>query len=134
MNDLYNIIPMNPPVSTVELAGREIWIMLEENLERTFSRDPFKQMGGYIKRCLGLTVYFKMENPEGYRVQKIFVGDDEIIPDQYYLAAYVTVQGVPANFGRHRENRGEKSIESMQTYLTKHHPLYSELRGTFIAV
>jgi len=110
-NDLYNIIPMNPPVSTVELTGAEIWTMIEENLERTFSRDPFKQMGGYIKRCLGMTVYFKIENPEGYRVQKIFVGADEIMPDQYYLAAYVTVQGVPAQFGRNRKNLREKSIE-----------------------
>ena len=25
LNDLYNIIPMNPPVSTVELTGEEIW-------------------------------------------------------------------------------------------------------------
>jgi len=40
MNDLYNIIPMNPPVSTVELTGGEIRAMLEENLERTFSCNP----------------------------------------------------------------------------------------------
>lgn len=133
-NDLYNIIPMNPPVSTVELTGIEIWTMLEENLERTFSRDPFKQMGGYIKRCLGMTVYFKIENPAGYRIQKIFVGEKEIIPDQYYSAVYVTVQGVPTHFGRQRKNRAENSIESMQAYLTKHCPLYAELRGTFIAV
>jgi len=35
-----NIIPMNPPISTVELTGEEIVTMLEENLERTFARDP----------------------------------------------------------------------------------------------
>jgi len=43
VNDLYNIIPMNPPVSRVLLKGREIWSMMEENLERTFSRDPFSR-------------------------------------------------------------------------------------------
>lgn len=74
LNDLYNIIPMNPPVSTVELSGAEIREMLEENLERTFSCDPYHQMGGYVKRCLGLTVYFKIENPSGHRIQKLFVG------------------------------------------------------------
>ncbi|MHC1759142.1 MAG: bifunctional UDP-sugar hydrolase/5'-nucleotidase [Negativicutes bacterium] len=134
LNDLYNIIPMNPPVSTVELSGAEIWTMLEENLEKTFSRDPFRQMGGYIKRCLGLTAYFKIENPDGHRIQKLFIGDDEIVPEQYYVAAYVTVQGVPGKYGRRRENRAEKSIEAMQAYLTKHRPLYAELRGTFVAV
>jgi len=134
LNDLYNIIPMNPPVSTVELSGAEIRTMLEENLEKTFSRDPFRQMGGYIKRCLGLTAYFKIENPDGHRIQKLFVGDDEIAPEQYYIAAYVTVQGVPGKYGRRRENRVEKSIEAMQVCLTKHRPLHAELRGTFVAV
>ena len=45
VNDLYNMIPMNPAVSTVELLGDEIVAMLEENLERTFGRDPYDQMG-----------------------------------------------------------------------------------------
>jgi len=27
LNDLYNIVPMNPPISTVELKGDEIWAM-----------------------------------------------------------------------------------------------------------
>src|SRR5450756_764785 len=29
VNDLYNMIPMNPPISTVELTGEEIVAMLE---------------------------------------------------------------------------------------------------------
>ncbi|MCK9307911.1 MAG: bifunctional metallophosphatase/5'-nucleotidase, partial [Methanoculleus sp.] len=33
-NDLWNIIPVNPPVSTVEITGRELRAMMEENLER----------------------------------------------------------------------------------------------------
>lgn len=38
VNDLWKIIPTNPPVSTVELTGAEIAAMLEENLDRTFAR------------------------------------------------------------------------------------------------
>ena len=78
LNDLYNIIPMNPLITTVELTGEEIKSMLEENLERTFSCDPYNQMGGYVKRCLGLNVYFKIENPSGHRIQKLFAGDKEV--------------------------------------------------------
>lgn len=134
LNDLYNIIPMNPPISTVELMGEEIIDMLEENLDRTFARDPYDQMGGYIKRCLGLTVYFKIENPAGTRIQKIFIGDEEIIPNKYYTATYITVQGVPHKYGRNRQDQEPKIIEVMQDYLLGHRPQYSELRGTFIAV
>jgi len=134
MNDLYNIIPMNPPVSTVELTGEELLVMLEENLERTFSCDPYLQMGGYVKRCLGLNVYFKIENPPGHRIQKLFIGNDEVNPDQYYTAAFVTPQGVPQKYGRNRENRSDRIIDAMQTYLIKHSLLNAELRGTFVAV
>lgn len=74
--DLFNIIPMNPVVSTVEITGAEIIMMLEENLERTFSADPMKQMGGYVKRCSGLHVKMRIENPAGNRIQHIFIGDE----------------------------------------------------------
>lgn len=134
LNDLYNIIPMNPPVSTIELIGEEIKGMLEENLERTFSCDPYKQMGGYVKRCLGLNVYFKIENSSGNRIQKLFIGNKEVQPDRYYTAAFVTMQGVPPKYGRHRENRSERVIDSLRAYLVRHHPLYAELKGTFVAV
>lgn len=69
LNDLYNIIPMNPPVSTVDVTGDEVRVMLEENLERTFAEDPYDQMGGYVKRALGLTAFVKIENPNGERIQ-----------------------------------------------------------------
>jgi len=134
LNDLYNIIPMNSPVSTVELTGEEIKVMLEENLERTFSCDPYNQMGGYVKRCLGLNVYFKIENPSGNRIQKLFAGNEELQPGQYYTAAFVTMQGVPQKYGRNRENRSERIIDAMRKYLANHHPIRSELRGTYIAV
>ena len=134
LNDLYNIIPMNPPVSTVELTGEEILAMLEENLERTFSCDPYQQMGGYVKRCLGLNVYFKIENPKGHRIQKLFAGDKEIQPNKYYPAAFVTPQGVPQKYGRNRENQSERIIDAMQKYLAAHRPVKSELRGTFVAI
>jgi 2',3'-cyclic-nucleotide 2'-phosphodiesterase (5'-nucleotidase family) len=134
MNDLYNIIPMNPPVSTVEITGQELLMMLEENLERTFSCDPYLQMGGYVKRCLGLNAYFKIENPAGHRIQKLFIGNEDVNPEQYYTAAFVTMQGVPQKFGRNRENRSERSIDAMQAYLIKHRLLHAELRGTFTAV
>lgn len=134
LNDLYNITPMNPPISTVEISGQELLIMLEENLERTFSCDPYQQMGGYVKRCLGLNAYFKIENPAGHRIQKLFIGNENVNPEQYYTATFITIQGVPENFGRNRETQSERMIDAMQAYLIKHRPLHAELRGTFTAV
>jgi 2',3'-cyclic-nucleotide 2'-phosphodiesterase (5'-nucleotidase family) len=134
VNDLYNMIPMNPPISTVELTGEEIVAMLEENLERTFARDPYDQMGGYVKRSLGLNVTIKIENPPGQRVQQVFVGDEALQPGRHYPTAFVTEQGVAGKYGRNRQHHTERSIEALKTYLTRHRPLRAELRGTFVAV
>ena len=134
MNDLYNMIPMNPPISTVELTGEDIVAMLEENLERTFARDPYDQMGGYVKRSLGLNAYIKIENPPGQRVQQVFVGDERLQPGRYYPTAFVTEQGVAHKYGRNRQHHPERIIDTLKAYLDRHRPLRAELRGTFVAV
>ncbi|MHB1394977.1 MAG: bifunctional metallophosphatase/5'-nucleotidase [Clostridia bacterium] len=134
INDLYNIIPMNPPVSVVDLAGEEILKMLEENLEHTFSSDPFQQMGGNVKRCFGLTAYIRIENPKGNRIQKLFIGPDEVKLDWIYKATFVTEQGVPLKYGTNRQNLEFKSIDALRMYLVRHRPLSEELQETFILV
>jgi 2',3'-cyclic-nucleotide 2'-phosphodiesterase (5'-nucleotidase family) len=132
-NDLYNILPMPVPISTVDLTGKELNAMLEENLERTFSADPFHQMGGYVKRCLGLTVSIKIENPPGTRIQKLFVADEEVQPNKVYRAAYLSAQAVAANYGRNRQDLPQPAHEAMLAYLDKHKPASAELRGTVVA-
>ena len=134
LNDLYNIIPMNPPISTVELKGEEILEMLEENLERTFASDPYEQMGGYVKRALGLNAYIKIENPRGQRIQKVFVGNEPLELGHHYPAAFVTEQGVAQKYGRNREQHSEPCIDALKAYLANHRPMHAELRGTFVAV
>jgi 2',3'-cyclic-nucleotide 2'-phosphodiesterase (5'-nucleotidase family) len=132
VNDLYNLAPMNPEVMTVKLKGAEIWQMIEQNLERTFSRSPFGQMGGYVKRCAGMTTFFKVENPSGSRVQSIFIGQFPIDFAQTYRAAYITVQAVPDTLGADRMHTGIHLIEALEQFLEHNSP--SPLRGSFIEV
>ena len=115
--DLYNIIPMNPVISTVELSGQEIWDMLEENLERTFSKEPLQQMGGYVKRCVGLNIKMRIENPKGNHIQEIYFNDAHLQKDQTYKTAYVTSQGVPEKFGKNKKELEIKAIDAMEIYL-----------------
>jgi sulfur-oxidizing protein SoxB len=132
-NDLWNIIPVNPPVSTVDITGRELRTMMEESLEHTFSRDPYQQMGGYVKRCLGITVYCKIENAPGLRIQELFVGGKRLDPDATYHAAFVTTQGIPERFGTNREDLDIHAIEALERYLRKG-PLEAGLRGSIVAI
>lgn len=119
LNDLWNIIPTNPLVETVELTGDEMRMMLEENLERTFSSNAYEQMGGYVKRCRGLKLYAKIENPPGSRVDGLFVLGAPVDPERLYTVAFVTAQGVPARFGRNRKATGVRAIDALQDYLQR---------------
>ena len=134
VNDLWNIIPTNPPVSLVEMTGAELWEMMEENFERTFSRDPYKQMGGYVKRCRGLNVYFKIENRKGERIQEFFAEGARLEKDKTYTVAFVTEQGVPKKFGTNRRDLDIKAIDALKSYLGKNSPINAELRGAVVAV
>jgi 2',3'-cyclic-nucleotide 2'-phosphodiesterase (5'-nucleotidase family) len=117
LNDLWNIVPTNPPISTVVLSGQEIWDMLEENLERTFAANPYEQMGGYVKRCLGLQLYFKAENPKFHRIDRLFVCGEEVAPQRDYQVSFITAQGVPLKYGRERKSLDIRAVDALKTYL-----------------
>lgn len=123
-NDLYNIVPMNPAVSTVDLTGAEIKEMLEENLERTFCEDPFGQVGGYVKRVFGLQINMRIENPNGHRIQEIYYQGSHLDSKKIYRASFVTSQGVAKKYGKNRTENSQKAVAAMKDYL-KEHPDFS---------
>ncbi|HSJ54295.1 MAG TPA: 5'-nucleotidase, partial [Anaerolineae bacterium] len=134
LNDLWNIIPVNPPVSVCTMTGDEIWAMMEENLEHTFARDPYRQMGGYLKRSLGIKVYVKLENPAGQRIQELFVAGEPAQRDRSYRTTFVTEQGVPSKYGTDRQHLDTDAIAALRRYLRAHDPVDARLRGTVVAV
>ncbi|MFF5380829.1 bifunctional metallophosphatase/5'-nucleotidase [Pedobacter suwonensis] len=123
--DLYNMVPMNPVISIVELTGKEILGMLEENLERTFSADPMGQMGGYVKRCLGIKAYMRIENPKKHRIQQLFIGDQHVEDAGTYLCAFITSQGVPEDIGKNRKDLTDTTIDAIVSYLQSNNPYSS---------
>lgn len=134
LEDLYHITPMDPEIELAELTGAEVWSLLEQSLESTYSPQPRGQMGGYVKRVLGLKAYFKMENPAGSRLQRVFVQDQLLDPDRCYKVAFVTVQAVPEAWGRHRRGTGQHAVAAMRAYLDRHRPLALGQHATFVPV
>lgn len=115
--DLYNMVPMNPVISTVDITGQEIIDMLEENFERTFSANPMKQMGGYCKRYLGLQVKFHIENPYGYRIEEIYYENEHLKKEKIYKVAYITEQGVSDKYGTNRTHLKIAAVQALIDYL-----------------
>jgi 2',3'-cyclic-nucleotide 2'-phosphodiesterase (5'-nucleotidase family) len=130
LGQLHQIIPVNPWVSSLELTGQELWAMLEENLEHTYARDAFGQMGGYVKRCRGLHAYVRIENPNPHRLQQLMVGGEPVKPDRNYRAAFVTEQGVPAKYGHQRQAHAVRAVDALRQYLARHSPVHAQWHQT----
>lgn len=133
-NDLWNIIPTNPMISICKITGEELWEMMEENLERTFSCDPYKQMGGYVKRCAGINIYFKIENPEGKRIQEFFVNGKRLNRSKLYNACFVTSQGIPDNYGTDRQSLELRAIDALKEYLNVRKTISADLKRTMVPI
>lgn len=129
--NLYNIIPMNPVISTVDMTGKEIITMLEENLERTFSSMPMNQMGGYVKRSMGIHVKMRIENPAFNRIQEVYFNREHLQMDKIYKVSFVTSQGVPEKYGSHRTDLEIKAVEAMEIYLKENNPYDPEIVDSF---
>ncbi|MEA2070120.1 MAG: bifunctional metallophosphatase/5'-nucleotidase [Asgard group archaeon] len=134
VNDLWNIIPVNPPISICEITGAELLEMMEENLEHTFSRNPLNQMGGYVKRCSGINVYFKIENAENERIQEFFINGKKLNQTKKYKACYVTSQGIPDHYGDKKEHLDINAIDALHRYLVKHKEVRTELKNTIVPI
>ena len=90
-------------------------------------------MGGYVKRCSGLTVYCKLENPPGYRVQGIFTTAGRLDPLQEYTDAYVSFQAISAAFGHDRAGTGTDAITALEDLLGTG-PVEAPLVGSVVAM
>ena len=113
------MVPTNPPVSLAEVTGAEIRQMIEENLERTFAANPYDQMGGYIKRMRGVGLAFKAENPEGQRIERLFLEGRPVDDSAVYAVGFITEQGVPAQFGKNRRQLPIDAITALRKRLAR---------------
>lgn len=123
--DLHSIIPTNPQMFTLEMSGEQLINALEKNLEMVFSRDPFKQKGGYILRSSGLFMAFKPYNPDGNRIQKLLVGGKEISLTKKYKIAGGGKQ-LFKNAEARKTYHGVQAIDVIKKFLQQ--------RGTYKAV
>jgi len=127
--DLWNMVPANPPVSVVTLTGRQIRQLFEQNLEATFACDPWQQRGGYMKRCRGIEMLLKLENPLGHRIQQLTVGGQRVGDDERVAVAFLGEQAIPANIGSNRRTTGINAVEALERHVRGQKTVTPALRG-----
>ena len=134
VKDLYNIVPMNPKIVTVDLKGYEILELLNLKINKTYNTNPFGQTGGFMQRALGIKAYIMIENPKKYRIQKLFIEGEEYIADKTYKVSYITKQAVPKYLGENHKELDITAIDAMKAYLKAIGPVQAQLNNTFVVI
>lgn len=75
-------------------------------------------MGGYFKRCRGLTAFVKIGNPRGERVDRLFVGDEPVDPVGFYPCTFVTTKARPNDLERPRRDLPIDAIAVLRRWLS----------------
>ena len=87
-----------------------------------------------MKRCRGLNMYFKMENPKGQRIEDLLVDGVPVQPGRIYRAAMLGEQGVPQKYGSKRQKIEIDAIESLQRLFAGGSRVRGRRRGSVVAI
>ena len=91
-------------------------------------------MGGFVKRCRGLNLYFKMENPKGHRIEDLLIGGSPIQGGRVYRAAMLGEQGVPKKYGSNRQKIEVDAIQALQQLFASPRQVRGNRRGSVVAI
>ena len=133
VGDLWQIIPTNPEVFTVEMTGAQIRQKIEASLEAVYAPDAFNQKGGYIIRVSGLNAIVRLNNPKGTRVEHLDIAGAEFAADRRYTVVAAGEQDVQQ--GENTQSTGRHAIDMLREYLKRPSPVNSDLtHAKFVAV
>lgn len=133
LGDLWQMIPTNPELFTVELTGAELRRIIEKSIEQTFAGDALRQQGGYVIRIAGMHVVARLNNPAGARIQQLEIGGVAASPARKYRVAAAGEQSATA--AGERAMTGVRAIDSLRSYLRMHRPAPSPSGAArFVAV
>ena len=71
LEELYRILPASPQVAVGEITGRELKQVIEGELSRVFSDNPFEHSGGWFGSLGGVEIDVDLSRADGERVLSI---------------------------------------------------------------
>lgn len=123
--DLWNMVPLDVPVFTLELTGQELRRLAEQWMASA-ATSPIDQKGGYFTRQLGMNVMARINNPDGYRVEELFIAGKTYDPERSYRVVVGGQQDV-RGVGRNRQQLDASALTILKGYLGQQSPVRADL-------
>ena len=133
VKELYQIIPANPELFTLELDGQAVLKILESNLEQVYASDPFEQKGGYVLRSSNINMAYKPYNPKGHRIQHIEIKGEQLQLDKLYRVVAAGHQMLKPYTAKHKP-LGVHSHDVLSEYFSATNDVRVEGRPRIITI
>ena len=132
VEDVYNIDPTGAHVSTYNMSGKQIKLLLENVLDAVVSPDAYARVGGDMIRFSGLNVVYDLDNERGKRVVSITLADGRPFqPDKAYSVASVNTrfQNNPLFGATNVVDTGRVFADELVEYIRAKSPVKAALDG-----
>ncbi|MCS6916644.1 MAG: bifunctional metallophosphatase/5'-nucleotidase [Chitinophagales bacterium] len=137
---LYDMLPVDSPVKTARVTGKQLRDWLEKELNNVFARDASERFGGWLVKFDGMQVRFYAFGEKGRRVQEVTIGGAPLQEDRNYTIAACEREGDPDTVLCRISNVQEPRLwphtlhDVMRDYLKEHSPVTPEPRRNAIAL
>lgn len=92
---LYDWYPINEPLKTGKVTGRQLRQFWENELEHVFAKDPLKLFNGWVPRPSGMVIRFVAGQEKGSRLREITVGGQPLQDERLYTVVACRREGEP---------------------------------------
>ncbi|MFN3529443.1 MAG: bifunctional metallophosphatase/5'-nucleotidase [Bacteroidia bacterium] len=92
---IYDMLPVDSPVRTGKVTGKQIAAWLEVELNNVFAKDAGKRFGGWVIKFKGMEVSFNAFAAQGQRVQSVKIGGKVLDENRVYSIAACERDGDP---------------------------------------
>ncbi|RKZ57666.1 MAG: hypothetical protein DRQ44_15515 [Gammaproteobacteria bacterium] len=75
LEDAYRYFPVSYGMSTAQITGENLKVIIENLLTEVYSADVFEQAGGWVSGFSGLRVELDLARPDGQRVLALYLTD-----------------------------------------------------------
>lgn len=139
VEDLWRMAPVDSPVKSGWVSGRQLRAWLETELHGVFAAEAGERFGGWLVRFKGLTLRFGARRGRGERIETVTLGGRPLEPEAQYTIAACEREGDPFDTlcrlpGVGRPHRSGVTIHQvLEAYLAAHPTVAPAIEGRAVA-
>lgn len=92
---LYDMLPVDSPIRTGTVTGKQIKDWLEKELNNVFAKEASERLGGWVVKFKGMKVQFYAFKENGKRVESVEINGNPLNPEKEYSISACEREGDP---------------------------------------